>query len=73
MKIKYYTEDDILVLKLSNNPIDYAEESNWIIIHYDEKKDPVRIEILDASRFLKEESKALPLEIKEKYFTATSS
>ncbi len=72
MKIKYYKEDDILVLKLSSKPIDFAEESDWIIIHYDEKKDPVRIEILDASRFLKEESKALPFELKEKYFTTAS-
>ncbi|MBI3955125.1 DUF2283 domain-containing protein, partial [Candidatus Gottesmanbacteria bacterium] len=65
---KYYKEDDILVIKLSKNPIDYAEESDWIIMHYDEKKNPVRIEILDASRFLKEESKALPQVVKRAFF-----
>lgn len=68
MKVKYYKEDDILVIKLSERPIDYAEESDWIIMHYDEKKNPVRIEILDASRFLKEESKALPQAIKQAFF-----
>lgn len=68
MKVKYYKEDDILVLKLSEKPIDYAEESNWVIVHFDESKEPVRIEILDASRFLKEESRVLPREIKDKYF-----
>ena len=71
MKVKYYREDDILVIKLSNKPIDYAEESDWIIVHYDEHKDPVRIEMLDASRFLKEQSRALPQEIIKKYFAQT--
>ena len=41
MKVKYYKEDDILVIKMSTNPIDYAEESDWIIMHYDENKNPV--------------------------------
>jgi len=68
MKIKYYKEDDILVIKLSKNPIDFAEESDWIIMHYDENKNPVRIEILDASRFLRAESKALPPDIKKSFF-----
>ncbi len=70
MKVKYYKEDDILVVKLSNKPINYAEESNWVIVHFDENKEPVRIEILDASRFLKEQGKALPKEVKEKFFTS---
>ena len=68
MKVKYYKKDDILVLKLSDKPIDYAEESNWVIVHFDKNEEPVRIEILDASRFLKEEGKVLPQEIKNKYF-----
>lgn len=34
MKVKYYKEDDIFVLKLSDKPIDYAGESNWIIVYF---------------------------------------
>lgn len=68
MKVKYYTEDDILVMKLSNNAIDYAEESDWVIVHFDKNDKPVRVEILDATRFLKEEYKALPLSVKQKFF-----
>lgn len=72
MKVKYYKKDDILVLKLSDKPIDYAEESNWVIVHFDKNKEPVRIEILDASRFLKEEGKVLPREVKDKYFVSVA-
>ena len=73
MKVKYYKEDDILVVKLSDKPIDYAHESNWVIVHFDQNHKPVRIEILDAQRFLSEESKALPFDIKEKYFPVISA
>lgn len=72
MKVKYYKKDDIMVLKLSDKPIDYAEESNWVIVHYDENKEPVRIEILEASRFLKEESRVLPRDIKDKFFVSAA-
>ena len=68
MKLKYYKDDDILVMKLSDNPIDYAHESNMVIVHFDKNDKPVRLEILDATRFLKEESKALPHQIKQDYF-----
>ena len=72
MKLKYYKEDDILVLRLSEEPIAYAMESDWIVTHFDEKDRIVRFEILDAKRFLKEQSKALPKEIKEAYFSLNS-
>lgn len=68
MKVKYYNKDDILVLKLSDKPIDYAEESDWVIVHFDKNDQPVRVEILDARRFLEEENKALPLTVKQRYF-----
>lgn len=73
MKLKYYNEDDILVMKLSNEPIDYAEESNWVIVHFDKKNKPVRIEILDATRFLKEQRQILPKAIIQKYFSGLSA
>ena len=70
MKVKYYKNDDILVIKLSNKAIDHAEESDETIVHFDTKKKPVRIEVLDAHRFLKAQSKALPVMVKKEYFAS---
>jgi uncharacterized protein YuzE len=69
MKIKYYKQDDILVIKLSNKPYDHAEMEGNFVIHLTEDERPVRIEVLDASKFLKVQSKALPKDVKEKFFT----
>lgn len=60
MNAKYYEEDDLLVLKLSNKPFKAAEKIGQFIVHYDEKKEPVSVEILNASKLLRESSKALP-------------
>lgn len=68
MKVKYYREDDILVIKLSQELYDHAEMQGNFVVHFTKDKRPVRVEILDASQFLKEESKALPLDIKKRIF-----
>ncbi|HLB60039.1 MAG TPA: DUF2283 domain-containing protein [Patescibacteria group bacterium] len=60
-------------MKLSDRPIDYAQESNWVIVHFDKENEPVRIEILDARRFLKEEKRVLPLSLQKEYFSGSSS
>lgn len=52
MKIKYDREVDILLIELSKDKIDYAEEAGNMIIHFSSKNKPVLIEILDASEFL---------------------
>lgn len=72
MKVKYYRKDDILVMQLSDDLYDHAEMEGDFIVHFTKDKRPVRIEVLQASKFLKEESKALPLEIREKYFSSVS-
>lgn len=69
MNVRYYEDEDILVLKLTDYPIAYAEESNWVIVHFDAKDKPVRIEILDASRFLRATGFALPSNVKEMFFS----
>lgn len=68
MKIKYDKADDIMTIRLSDAQIDYAEESNLIVVNFDKKKTPVSIEILDAKRFMEEQSKALPKDIKQSFF-----
>ena len=70
MKVKYYKKDDILNVCLSNKPVDYAEESDWVIVNFTKNDEPVSIEILDASRFLIKQAKALPREVKRSVFAA---
>lgn len=65
MKIKYYKEDDILVLKFSEKAVDDSFEVDSTILEVDKNNNPVTLEILHASEFLKEQSKALPKEVKK--------
>lgn len=71
MNAKYYKEDDLLVLKLSKKPFKLAEKLGSFIVHYDAKKEPVLVEILNVSKWLKATSKALPKSIIRAIFPAT--
>lgn len=51
-KIYYEPEDDVLNIWISDKQYDHAEDQDGVIIHYTKDKEPVYIEILDASRFL---------------------
>ena len=51
-KIKYSKDVDVLLIELSDKPIDYAEEQGRIIIHFSKDGEPVLIEILDAKEFV---------------------
>ncbi|OGC52070.1 hypothetical protein A2982_02520 [candidate division WWE3 bacterium RIFCSPLOWO2_01_FULL_39_13] len=66
MNFKYSKEDDILMIELNNKPIDYAEQSGDLIVHFSLKREAVLIEVLEASKFLKQASKILPQEVKDK-------
>jgi len=68
MNLKFYEEDDILVIKTSNEPYDYAEMEDNIVVHFTKSGKPVRIEILEASKFFDKESKTLPEKIKQEFF-----
>ncbi|MBI5051484.1 DUF2283 domain-containing protein [Candidatus Micrarchaeota archaeon] len=50
MKYSYDSKTDILILKLSNEKPDFAEQRENIITHYNKAGKPIEIEILDASR-----------------------
>jgi len=52
MKISYDREQDIMMLELSKQKIDHAEQAGQIIVHFSKKDKPVLLEILDASEFL---------------------
>lgn len=70
MSAKYYKEDDLLVIKFSKRQFKTAEKVGSFIIHYDNRKEPVFVEILNASQLLKQASAAIPQEIKGKIFAS---
>ena len=51
-KIRYSKDVDALLVELSQEPIDYAEESGQLIVHFTKGGEPVLLEILDARDFL---------------------
>lgn len=57
-KISYEQEADILRVEILKSPIDYAAEIGPFVIHFNKKGIPVYVEILEASKFLKETGKA---------------
>lgn len=69
MNLKYYDKDGILVIKTANEPYDHAEMASNIVVHYTKSGKPVRIEILEASKFFAKEDKVIPKEIKQKFFS----
>ena len=71
MNLKYNKEDDVLMIELNKKPIDYAEQTGDLIVHFSPKREAVMLEILDATRFFSEQAKALPKEIKKTYFSFT--
>ncbi|MCX7045138.1 MAG: DUF2283 domain-containing protein [Candidatus Sumerlaeota bacterium] len=52
MKAQYNREDDVLMLRLSQGQIDYAEETEGVIVHFTKDNHPVLLEVLDASDWL---------------------
>lgn len=70
MKIKFYKEDDILVLNFSDKAVENSYEAENAILEVDKNNIPVSLEILHASQFFTNTSKELPQEIKTKYFTS---
>lgn len=72
MKLKYYKEDDILVMRFSNKPVDDSFEIDSAILEVDKNKEPVSLEILHASDFFNIASKELPIEVKRRFFQTRS-
>ncbi len=58
MNIRYDREEDILSYEVSPDKIDYAEELDSIIVHFTKEGKPVLLEILDASDFIAETTRA---------------
>ena len=50
MEYKYDSETDVLVITLSDEKPDFAEQQENIITHYNRDGKPIELEILDASQ-----------------------
>ena len=57
MHVTYNRKEDILVLELSADAVDHAEESGPLIVHFSAEGKLVLLEILEASEFLAQLSK----------------
>ena len=56
MKVTYSKDEDILMYEVSDEPIDYAEEMDSVIVHFTKSGKPVLLEVLNASDFLAQTS-----------------
>lgn len=72
MSAKYYKEDGLLVIKLSNRPYKVAEKVGSFIVHYTSDREPALLEILNASKLLRETSKALPKDVIRSILTSAA-
>ncbi len=59
MKYKYDKETDTMVIELSKEKPDFAEQKGNIITHYNKHNKPIEIEILNASKTTLEMLKAM--------------
>ena len=59
MKYKYDKETDTMVIELSKEKPDFAEQKGNIITHYNKQNKPIEIEILSASKITLEMLKAM--------------
>jgi len=57
MRVSYDRDTDILMIEISDENVDYAEEAGPMIIHFSKDGKPVLIEILNASEILAEITK----------------
>ena len=73
MKLKYNKKDNTLMIELNKQPIDYAEQSGDLIVHFSPKREAVLLEILDAAQFLKDTNKMLPKSVTDEAPTRAST
>lgn len=61
MKVHYDKDEDILMVELAHKKIDDAYETDQMIVHVTEDREPVLLEIFKASKFLKDLSRVVPI------------
>lgn len=51
-KIRYSKDVDVLLVELSDEQVDYAEESGPVVVHFSRDDRPVLLEIFNAREFV---------------------
>jgi len=70
MKFRYDKEDDILMIWLSNKKVGHAVQSKNVITHFSSDGEAVLLEILNASKFLKNISQVFPRKVRQQLLSA---
>lgn len=70
IRTRYDKEDDALMLFFGKGKVDDAQQTGNIIAHFSKSGKLLLLEILEASKFLKEASRAFPSEIKREVFAS---
>ena len=70
MKFRYDKKDDVMLVWLSKSKVYHAEQSKSMILHYSKDGKLVLMEILNASKFIKEASDLLPSNLKQSIYSA---
>lgn len=68
LKIEYFKDGDVLVIKMSKRPFEYAEMEGSVVVHYSHDDKPVRIEVLNASKLLDLKSTVKPRKVNSSVF-----
>lgn len=72
IKITYSEDVDILMIQLSNKKVDDAFDTDNMIVQVDEEGKPVILEIFEGSKFVQDFSKALPKNLKNKFWSQSN-
>ena len=70
-KISYDSDADVLSMESAGRTvIDHAQEMGDVVVHFSKTNKPVLVEILEASRLFKGQSKSLRTEIRKNFVAA---
>lgn len=69
MKVQYNKDQDILMIQLAKKKVDDAYETENMIVHVDQDREPVLLEIFEATKLLKDLNRTLPSKLKGSIFS----
>ena len=73
MRVHYDKDEDILMIELARKKVDDAYETDQMIVHVTEDREPVLLEIFKASQFLKDLGKVVPKNLQKEVWSKVYS
>ena len=73
MRVHYDKDEDILMIELARKKVDDAYETDQMIVHVTEDREPVLLEIFRASQFLKDLGKVVPQNLQREVWSKVYS